>query len=133
MRRRRILIALGVLVALAAGAVAFVLINKPGNVSNPDVAFEDETATPTPTPTPLGKKTGRPKPEPAFIWPMYGFGPDRRRQVDVPDDFRPPFKRLWHYSAGVLIECAAGRKSPRHTGRVVRLKVSGCRFVPSAH
>lgn len=99
--RRRIVIALFVLAALAAGAVALVLINKPGNVSNPDVAFEDETATPTPTPR---AKKGERKPKPEFVWPMYGFGPDRRRQVDVPNDFGPPFKRLWHYSAGVLIE-----------------------------
>ena len=105
--RKRILIGLGVLVVLAAGGVIFVLQHEPGNVSNPDVAFEDETPTPQAKPGKQGKggKKGarRPEPEP-FLWPTYGYGADRRRQVPVPESFKPPFKKRWHYSAGVLLE-----------------------------
>ena len=98
--RRRILIALGVVAVLIAGGVAYVLVNKPGNVSNPDVAFEDEKGTPEPAPT--ATVTGQKEPE--FLWPTYGFSPDRRRSVAVPKVFGPPYKRVWHYSAGVLLE-----------------------------
>jgi outer membrane protein assembly factor BamB len=103
--RKRILIGLGVVVLLLAGGVAFVLLHEPGNISNPDVAFEEET----PLPQPDGKKDppkkgDKPEKEEPFLWPTYGYGPDRRRQVTVPDDFKPPFKKRWHYSAGVLLE-----------------------------
>lgn len=101
--KRRILIGLGALLVLIAGGGAFVLLNEPGNVSNPNVAFEEET------PGPRGKgkarrNTAKPPEKPAFIWPTYGYGPDRRRQVSVPDDFKPPFKKRWHYQGGVLLE-----------------------------
>ena len=103
--RRRILIGLGVLAVLLAGGVAFVLLHEPGNVSNPDVAFEDEKPSKKPKQGKANGKQGKPAPKPDLVWPTYGYGPDRRRQVSVPDDFKPPFKRRWHYHAGgVLLE-----------------------------
>jgi outer membrane protein assembly factor BamB len=103
--RKRILIGVGVVAVLLAGGVAFVLLHEPGNVSNPGVAFEEETPTPAGGERQDDEKKGgkREKPEP-FLWPTYGYGPDRRRQVDVPAGFKPPFKKRWHYSAGVLLE-----------------------------
>lgn len=95
--RRRILVGLvAVLVLLGAGAF-YVLGNEPGNVSNPDVAFEDETPTATPEP-----KKAKPKP---FLWETYGYTPDRRRNVDVPAGLvRPPFKQRWYYNGRGLLE-----------------------------
>ena len=96
MTRRRILIALGVLVVVIGAGVAFVLTHSPGNVSNPDVQFSEDTPTATPKP---GRKA------PGFSWPMYGFTPDRRRVVDVPPALvRPPFKQLWTYHGHNLLE-----------------------------
>jgi outer membrane protein assembly factor BamB len=103
-------IALGVGIALvallAAGAAAFVLTREPGDVSNPDVEFRDDTPTPTPspTPTPTSKKKKK-KRDPAadFVWPMYGYTADRRKYLDVPS-LRPPYARLWSRRAGVLLE-----------------------------
>jgi outer membrane protein assembly factor BamB len=97
---RRILIALGVLAVVAGAAVYFVVNHDPGNVSNPNVAFEDETPTPGETPAP-GRKA---KPEP-FLWTVYGYTPDRRRSLDVPTRLvRPPFKKKWTFDTDVLLE-----------------------------
>jgi len=98
--KTRILIALGLAALLGAGGVAFILLHEPGDVSNPNVAFEEERSKPGGG----AKDAGRQAEKPDFIWPTYGYGPDRRRQVAVPDDFKPPFKRLWHYQGDVLLE-----------------------------
>jgi outer membrane protein assembly factor BamB len=98
---RRALIALVVLLLIAGAGAYYVLSHGPGNVSNPDVAFEDETPTATATPT---ATKGAKKPPP-FVWTMYGYTPDRRRFVDVPDELvKPPFHRRWRYNSPVLLE-----------------------------
>ena len=52
------LVAAAVLLVLAGGAVAYVLLHSPGNVSHPNLEFTAPAAT-------------RPKPQPAptFEWP----------------------------------------------------------------
>ncbi|MEA2126884.1 MAG: hypothetical protein QOI80_3666 [Solirubrobacteraceae bacterium] len=98
---RRILIGLAVLAVIAGAALYYVLNHGPGNVSNPDVAFEDETPTTTATPEP-GKKKPKEKP---FVWTTYGYTLDRRRSVDVPAELvKPPFHRRWRYDSPVLLE-----------------------------
>jgi len=100
-RRRRILLGLGAAALILAAAVTvFVLTHGPGDVSNPDVEFRaDET---TPAPATGGDDEARK--DKAFLWPLYGYSADRRRQVDVPRTLRPPFKRKWFYDGGVLLE-----------------------------
>ena len=96
--RRGLLVALAALLLLAGGAVAFVLANKPGDVSNPDVEFTTETATTAPAPE-------RPQAVDGFLWPTYGYTANRTRDFGgAPDYLRPPFRRGWTYRSGILLE-----------------------------
>jgi outer membrane protein assembly factor BamB len=96
-RRRGLLVALAVLVLLAGGAVAFLLANEPGDVSNPDVEFTTGTTTPS--------KSPKPQAVDRFRWPTYGFAAGRTRDFgDAPRYLRPPFRRGWTYRGGILLE-----------------------------
>ena len=98
--RKRILIGLAALLVLAGAGAYFVLSHGPGDVSNPNVAFEDETPSPTPSPTP--GKTPAAKP---FLWTTYGYTADRRRSVDVPAGLvKPPFHQRWFYDGKDVLE-----------------------------
>ncbi len=98
-RRRRILLGLGAAaLLLAAAVVVFVLTHGPGNVSNPNVEFQAGEA---PAATPPKRAVKREK---DFVWPIYGYSADRRRQVSVPHALRPPFRRKWFFNGGVLLE-----------------------------
>jgi len=97
-RRRRVLLGLGLLVLLVAGGAVFVLSHGPGNVSNPDVAFEQGGGSPA------GKKAKKGRQAEPFIWPTYGYTADRRRVVDIPKALRPPYRRRWSFAGGALIE-----------------------------
>ena len=81
---------------LAAGAGAYVLLSG-GDVSNPDVEFRAEpTETPAPTPDKQGAVD--------FTWPEYGYTPTRRHYLPAPRSLRPPFKRRWSWNANSLLE-----------------------------
>lgn len=99
--RRRILIGLAAVLVLAGAGVLYVLSHGPGNVSNPNVAFDDEEP-PNAQPTPARKKKAKPAP---FLWETYGYTADRKRAVDVPARLvRPPFRRRWFYNGEGLLE-----------------------------
>lgn len=91
--RRRGLAAVVVLVLLAGGAVAFVLLHTPGNVSHPSVDFTTSTATAPP-----------PKPQPVshFRWPFYGGDATRTRVLA--DRLGTRFKIGWRFQDYVLLE-----------------------------
>jgi outer membrane protein assembly factor BamB len=95
--RRRVVILLGLAVALlaAAGAGAFVLLSG-GDVSNPNVDF---SAEPTETPAPEPRT-----PEKDFVWPLYGYSPQRRHVLAAPRRLRPPFRQVWSWNAHSLLE-----------------------------
>jgi outer membrane protein assembly factor BamB len=80
--------------ALAGGlavAAYFAFFRTPGNVSNPNVEFK----APKPAPKPAAPK--------ALNWPLYGLNPQRTRDMPgVPVE--PPFRMLWNFRAGNLIE-----------------------------
>ncbi len=100
--RKRILLGLAALLVLAGAGAYFVLSHGPGNVSNPDVAFEEED-TPTPTPT-AGAGEKKPKAKP-FLWTTYGYTPDRKRSLDVPASLvKPPFHQRWFYDGKNVLE-----------------------------
>jgi outer membrane protein assembly factor BamB len=104
--RRRIVIVLGVLLAALVIAAAVFALTRPGDVSNPDVAFRAEpTQTPvsTPEPTPKRKKK-KSDPLAGFEWAQYGYSKDRRRYLATQAGVRPPFKRKWAWDAHVLLE-----------------------------
>jgi outer membrane protein assembly factor BamB len=92
-----------VIALIAAGGV-FALTHRDGDVSHPDVVFQDEP-TPTPVPDlPAPRKKGKQDPLRNFVWPTYGYTPERRRYLDVSWRVRPPFKRRWFYNGHALLE-----------------------------
>ncbi len=92
-RRRLLLYVLAAALVLGGGAAAayFSFVKKQGNVSHPNVEFTQPAAAP--------KKKVVPE---TFKWPFYGYTPDRNRYLDV--NINPPFKRLWIWKAGSLLE-----------------------------
>ncbi|HEY1508287.1 MAG TPA: PQQ-binding-like beta-propeller repeat protein [Solirubrobacteraceae bacterium] len=96
---RRVLIAAGVVLLLAAGAVVAVILHSPGNVSHPNVEFTAPT-TSTTAPT-------RPKPTRVvnnFQWPRYGYDLGRTRDFPNSSRLNPPLHRGWKYNDGALLE-----------------------------
>jgi outer membrane protein assembly factor BamB len=87
---RRALVAVGVLLVLVVGgAVAFLLLHKPGNVSNPNVEF----TRPTPAPD-----------TPPFDWPTYGYDAARTRYFPSGTKLDPPFRVGWVFEDYALLE-----------------------------
>src|SRR5437660_1654683 len=94
-RRRRRWPLIALLVVLVGGGVAtaayFAFFQKPGNVSHPNAEF---TAAPPPK---KPKEVGE-----TFKWPIYGYTKQRTRYLNA--KIRPPYKQIWEFSAGPLIE-----------------------------
>jgi outer membrane protein assembly factor BamB len=88
-----------VLLLLAGGAVAFVLLHKPGNVSHPNLSFTPPTTTQAP-PAPKKKR----KPVDTFEWPRYGFDAARTRVFDGRHVPKPPLRVGWRYQDFALLE-----------------------------
>lgn len=82
---------------LAGGAVAFVLLHKPGNVSHPNLSFTTTTTSSTTT-------TARREPVDTFLWPRYGYDAARTRVFDVPGVPEPPFRVGWRFQDYALLE-----------------------------
>jgi outer membrane protein assembly factor BamB len=72
--------------------VAYVLLNAPGNVSNPDVSF---TAPPK-RKAPVAHVSN-------FLWPLYGYNAVRTRNFPS-HKLDPPFRRAWGYEDYALLE-----------------------------
>ncbi len=93
------LVAVAVLLALAGGAVAFVLAHTPHNVSHPNVEFTQPTTS---------TATTTPKPKPAavdnFSWPRYGFDAERTRTFAPANAPEPPFHVGWRFQDFALLE-----------------------------
>ncbi|MDX6425662.1 MAG: hypothetical protein QOD52_1067 [Gaiellaceae bacterium] len=95
MNNRLVMAGAVVLLALGAGVAAYVLhVRHAGaNVAgSPTVEFH-----PAPTPKPVPQKAG------AITWPTYGRGAARLRAVDGVG-LRPPFRRVWTWHGGALLE-----------------------------
>ena len=103
--RRGLLVAIAALLLVAGGAVAFLLIRQPGDVSNPDVAFT-VTDTPEETQPPAQPRTPRrAAPVDTFLWPTYGLNEQRTRAwTNSPDYLSPRFRRGWTYRGRALLE-----------------------------
>ena len=74
--RRRIVIAIGAVVAVLVCAAAVFALTRPGDVFNPDVEFRaepEQTLAPTPTPTPATKRKKKADPLAGFQWAQYGL------------------------------------------------------------
>lgn len=92
-------------VVIVAGGL-FVLLHKPGNVSNPTVPFTTPKTTPTTTTTTTPKKPHhKSKPPDTFKWRLYGYNPQRTRDfVGAASDLRPPFHRGWTLGGNAALE-----------------------------
>jgi outer membrane protein assembly factor BamB len=90
---RRLLVVLAALAVLVGGALAAYVVHRLRQGADVRGSTTVEYVTTEPKPAP---------PPPSVPWPTYGYSPDRTR--DVPLAIRPPFRQLWRYQAGSLIE-----------------------------
>jgi outer membrane protein assembly factor BamB len=98
LRRRLLLAGACAIVALAAGAAAYVLhLQRESRdvVGSPTIEFRP------PQPPPRHVATGPSRT--TLAWPTYGQGPARLRAVDGVG-LRPPFKHLWTWHGRALLE-----------------------------
>jgi outer membrane protein assembly factor BamB len=88
-RKHRPAVLAAVVVLLIVGAVlAYQDLKRPGDIRNTDVGFNPEEAKPT---------------EKTVGWPIYGYNQARTRYLAA-KGIKPPFKRLWKYGDGPLLE-----------------------------
>ena len=96
-----------VVLLLGAGGAVFALTRPPEDVSNPDVAFEEEpTVTAVPSAIPEEPEEGSKQVDPLknFVWGEYGYTKDRRRFLPASTLLRPPYWRVWSYTGSILLE-----------------------------
>jgi outer membrane protein assembly factor BamB len=92
--RRRLLIVLAGVAVLVAGLLAGLVIYRVQQAKDVRGSSTAEFhLSQKPKPPPAGAKVP---------WPMYGFDPTRTRAVDLA--LRPPFRPVWRYGAGSLVE-----------------------------
>jgi outer membrane protein assembly factor BamB len=89
------LVAAAAALVLAAVAVAFVLLHSPGNVSHPNLEFTSPTTT---------RAEPKPKVEPPFEWPRYGYDAARTRYFAAGRQLDPPFRVGWKFEDFALLE-----------------------------
>ncbi|HVC87519.1 MAG TPA: PQQ-binding-like beta-propeller repeat protein [Gaiellaceae bacterium] len=90
---RRIVIVLVAVVLLLAGAIAAFVVHRLHQSADERGSTTTDYIPTQPAPKP---------PPPDVPWPTYGFSPDRTRSVQIA--LRPPFRIVWRYQAGSLIE-----------------------------
>ena len=83
---------MAVLAVLIAGAVAFVLLHAPGNVSHPNVEFHA-----------AGAQSGVPRAS-TFLWARYGYNTGRTRYLPAPRVLSPPFRVGWRFQDYAQLE-----------------------------
>ena len=83
------------LAALGGLAVtAYDALKRPGDISNPDVAFDEAEKTPGKPKQPEEVKT--------VDWPLYGADLARTKNLDV--NVKPPFRQIWSWDSEELME-----------------------------
>jgi outer membrane protein assembly factor BamB len=95
-RLRRGLLAAAVVLLVAGGIVAFVVLHAPGNVSHPNLQFTQPVTTAAP------KKLRHVLDN--FQWPWYGFDAGRTRDFAGPARLHPPLHVGWRFQNGALLE-----------------------------
>jgi outer membrane protein assembly factor BamB len=92
-----------VLLLVAGGAVAALILHSPGNVSHPNVEFTAPTTTQAQAPAPAPKPKRRPVVD-NFQWPRYGYDMARTRFFAGGRHLNPPFRQGWKFNDGALLE-----------------------------
>jgi outer membrane protein assembly factor BamB len=98
---RRGLVAAGVVLVVLGGAVAVVLLHKPGNVSHPQISFTTSSTTTTTAPPPPRKHHHVVD---DFLWARYGYDAGRTRNFTGPRDLAPPLHTGWAHPDFALLE-----------------------------
>ena len=93
---RRLIVVLAVAAVLVAGVVAAIVIHR--LQSQPDIrgSSTEEFTLPTTTAAP------KPPSVPGIQWSQYGYDAEHSRSVSV--GLAPPFRKVWWYGAGSLVE-----------------------------
>ena len=90
---------------LLAGAAVAVLRSGQGDVTNPDVAFEETTESVPVAPDPVESRSPARHPsDDGFVWPVYGYAKSRTHDLPVRRTLRPPFRTAWSMTGRVLLE-----------------------------
>lgn len=90
---RRLLVVLAAVAVLLGGALAAFVIHREQESGNIRGSSTEEYVPTAPAPPPA----------PAAVpWPTYGY--DRQRTRDAPLALRPPYRLVWRYHAGSLVE-----------------------------
>ena len=92
---RRLLKALAVVAVLLAGVVTAIAVHRLQQEHDIRGSSTEEFHFTLTRPKP-------PPPQQRIAWPQYGLDPTRSREVDLA--LRPPFRRVWTYHAGSLVE-----------------------------
>lgn len=95
------LVTVAILLIVLGGAVAFVLLHSPGNVSHPNLSFTNPTTTTATTTTSLTKHRA---PVNNFEWPRYGFDAARTRSFNGARGLTPPLRTGWRFNDNALLE-----------------------------
>jgi outer membrane protein assembly factor BamB len=104
LRHPRVLIALAIVVVLAAAGAAaayLVAVKEPGNVSHPEVPFEEPTPTTATTPAPDPERPQAPK---TVNWPRYGYTVGHTRAFQPDHALNGPWRRAWVHQVKALTE-----------------------------
>jgi outer membrane protein assembly factor BamB len=83
-------IAAACLIVAGAAIPAYLVLKRPGDVSNPEAVFEP-------------KKKVKKKREKTTSWPLYGLNRARTRYLPA-KGLEPPFRQRWHFDARELLE-----------------------------
>lgn len=84
-----------VLVTAGAAVAAYEILKRPADISNNDVAFEEEAELPKP---PKGNNFK------TVNWPTYGYGNDRNRYFPTKSVVPPFASSDWSFQSGKLLE-----------------------------
>jgi outer membrane protein assembly factor BamB len=96
------LIATAVVLVVAGGAAAFVLLHEPGNVSHPNLQFTQPTTSTAPAPR-VGRSHAA-RVVDNFQWPWYGLDGGRTRFFPATAKLAPPLHVGWDFFDGALLE-----------------------------
>ncbi|HEX3057639.1 MAG TPA: PQQ-binding-like beta-propeller repeat protein, partial [Gaiellaceae bacterium] len=90
---RRLVIVLAAAAVLLGGGLAAYVVHRLHQSADERGSTTSDFITTEAAPKP---------PPPGVPWPTYGYSPDRTRSVQLA--LRPPFRVVWRYQAGSLIE-----------------------------
>lgn len=100
LRQQALVGASATLLAIGGAVGGYFLLKRPADVVNPEVTFQ-------------ARETKTKERERTSNWPVYGLNRARTRYLPA-KGLKPPFRQLWHFDAGQLLEF-----SPILVGRTI--------------